>query len=220
MRRSRGPKTAIRGFAQTPAIRTRRALSPTQCEADRLLDGVLKDAGRNVAAKCLAYLHVTGGLTLPRLKALCASTGLVSSGRARMLLIYLQHLGYARPAQRREALDWDRDDGAEVVGLRAEAFRISYAARDAEEIPGDVERSAQSASGLMTEWIMSRSRTTTSSARSARLLEEGPISRLATTSCALASSGAKREDRARPPRAATAGSAPVLTPTRRRTATH
>lgn len=73
-----------------------------QAERDRLLDGVLKDAGRNVAAKCLAYLHVTGGLTLPRLKALCASTGLVSPGRARMLLLYLQHLGYATPAPGRE----------------------------------------------------------------------------------------------------------------------
>lgn len=73
-----------------------------QAEADRALDAVLKDAGRNVAAKCLAYLHVTGGLTLPRLKALCASTGLVSPGRARTLLIHLQHLGYATPSPRRE----------------------------------------------------------------------------------------------------------------------
>ncbi|MGH8288063.1 MAG: hypothetical protein ACREV7_03425 [Steroidobacteraceae bacterium] len=74
-----------------------------QAEADRALDALLKDAGRNVAAKCLAYLHVTGGLTLPRLKALCASTGLVSPGRARLLLMYLQHLGYATPAPRCEA---------------------------------------------------------------------------------------------------------------------
>lgn len=74
-----------------------------QAETDPALDAVLKDAGRNVAAKCLAYLHVTGGLTLPRLKALCASTGLVSPGRARTLLIYLQHLGYATPSPRREA---------------------------------------------------------------------------------------------------------------------
>lgn len=73
-----------------------------QAAADRTLDTVLKDAGRNVAAKCLAYLHVTGGLTLPRLKALCASTGLVSPGRARTLLICLQHLGYATPAPRCE----------------------------------------------------------------------------------------------------------------------
>ena len=72
-----------------------------QAEADRALESVLKDAGRNVAAKCLAYLHVTGGLTLPRLKALCAETGLVSPGRARTLLIYLQHLGYATALPRR-----------------------------------------------------------------------------------------------------------------------
>lgn len=73
-----------------------------QAEADRALDALLKDAGRNVAAKCLAYLHVTGGLTLPRLKALCASTGLVSPGRARLLLMYLQHLGYAVPLPSRD----------------------------------------------------------------------------------------------------------------------
>jgi hypothetical protein len=74
-----------------------------QAEADRALDAVLKDAGRNVAAKCLAYLHMTGGLTLPRLKALCASTGLVSPGRARTLLMYLQHLDYARASPRCDA---------------------------------------------------------------------------------------------------------------------
>lgn len=45
---------------------------------------------------------MTGGLTLPRLKALCESTGLVSPGRARMLLFYLQHLGYAAPSAHRE----------------------------------------------------------------------------------------------------------------------
>ncbi len=74
-----------------------------QAQADRALDTVLKDAGRNVAVKCLAYLHVTGGMTLPRLKALCASTGLVSPGRARTLLLYLQHLGYAKVSSRRDA---------------------------------------------------------------------------------------------------------------------
>lgn len=63
-------------------------------DADRLLDGILKDAGRNVAALCAVHLHFTGGLTLPRLKALCASFGLVSSGRARALLLYLRYLGF------------------------------------------------------------------------------------------------------------------------------
>ncbi|MGH6676347.1 MAG: hypothetical protein ACRECE_09025, partial [Xanthobacteraceae bacterium] len=51
-----------------------------QAEADPALDGILKDAGRNVGAKCLAYLHVTGGLTLPRLKAFCASIRLAPQG--------------------------------------------------------------------------------------------------------------------------------------------
>lgn len=74
-----------------------------QAAADHALDSILKDAGRNVAAKCLAYLHVTGGLTLPRLKALCVETGLVSPGRARALLIYLQYLGYVTAAPRKEA---------------------------------------------------------------------------------------------------------------------
>jgi hypothetical protein len=63
-------------------------------DADRLLDGVLKDAGRNVAALSAVYLHFTGGLTLPRLKALCASFGFISAGRARALLLYLRYLGY------------------------------------------------------------------------------------------------------------------------------
>ena len=63
-------------------------------DVDRLLDGILKDAGRNVAALCAVHLHFTGGLTLPRLKALCASFGLVSPGRARALLLYLRYLGF------------------------------------------------------------------------------------------------------------------------------
>lgn len=66
-------------------------------ERDKALDGILKDAGRNVAAKCLAYLDVTGGFTLPRLKELCASIGMVSPGRARALLLYLRYLGYVSP---------------------------------------------------------------------------------------------------------------------------
>ena len=73
-----------------------------QADADPALDGILKDAGRNVAAKCIAYLHFTGGLTLPRLKALCASIGLVSPGRARALLLYFRYLGYVELSPRRQ----------------------------------------------------------------------------------------------------------------------
>ncbi len=68
-------------------------------DADLALDGILKDAGRNVAALCAVYLHVSGGLTLPRLKTLCAGFGLASPGRARALLLYLRYLGYVGPAQ-------------------------------------------------------------------------------------------------------------------------
>ncbi|MGI9168777.1 MAG: hypothetical protein ACR2FH_01185, partial [Caulobacteraceae bacterium] len=48
-------------------------------------------------------LHVTGGLTLPRLKALCVAFGFSSAGRARAVLIYLHYLGYVElfPARRR-----------------------------------------------------------------------------------------------------------------------
>jgi hypothetical protein len=64
--------------------------------ADKALDGVFKDAGRYVAALWAIYLHVSGGLTLPRLKEICASSGFVSPGRARALLLYLRYLGYIR----------------------------------------------------------------------------------------------------------------------------
>lgn len=65
---------------------------------DRTLDGIFKDAGRYVAAMWSIYLHVSGGLTLPRLKAICASSGFLSPGRARALLLYMRYLGYVEPA--------------------------------------------------------------------------------------------------------------------------
>jgi hypothetical protein len=84
------------------AVRTFAANMLAAGDEDRLLDGILKDAGRNVAALCAAHLHYSGGLTLPRLKALCASFGLVSPGRARALLLYLRYLGYVEPKAERE----------------------------------------------------------------------------------------------------------------------
>lgn len=66
-------------------------------DADPFLDGILKDAGRTLAAMCSIYLHLSGGLTLPRLKALCVSFGVISPGRARTLLIYLRYLQYVEP---------------------------------------------------------------------------------------------------------------------------
>ncbi len=72
-------------------------------DADKTLEGIFKDAGRYVAALGAISLHVTGGLTLPRLKALCVAFGFSSAGRARALLNYLLYLGYVElfPARRR-----------------------------------------------------------------------------------------------------------------------
>ena len=61
--------------------------------SDKAVDGIFKDAGRYVAAMCAASLHGEG-ITLPRVKQLCAGFGMLSSGRARALLIYLRYLGY------------------------------------------------------------------------------------------------------------------------------
>lgn len=65
---------------------------------DKALDGIAKDVGRYVGAQWAIYLHVSGGLTLPRLKEVCAMSGLLSPGRARAVLIFLRYLGYVVPA--------------------------------------------------------------------------------------------------------------------------
>lgn len=66
--------------------------------SDRGVQGIFKDAGRYVAAMLAIYLDVSGGLTLPRLKTLCAAFGMLSPGRARALLLYLRYLRYVEPA--------------------------------------------------------------------------------------------------------------------------
>ena len=76
------------------AVRRFAANMLAESDRDPVLDGILKDVGRNVAAVCAAYLHMSGGLTLPRLKALCAGFGTLSAGRARALLIYLRYLKF------------------------------------------------------------------------------------------------------------------------------
>lgn len=62
--------------------------------SDAALDGIFKDAGRYAAAMWGFYLHEDGGLTLPRLKAASAKSGLLSAGRARAQLRFLEHFGY------------------------------------------------------------------------------------------------------------------------------
>lgn len=63
---------------------------------NRVLDAIFKDAGRYFAAMWGFALHENGGLTLPRLKAVCERSGLLSPGRARSLLEFLQHCAYIR----------------------------------------------------------------------------------------------------------------------------
>ncbi|WP_304170926.1 hypothetical protein [Phenylobacterium aquaticum] len=63
-------------------------------ETDRDLDSLFKDAGRYAATLWALYLHAGDDLTLPRLKVICARTGLLSPGRARALLQLLEHLGF------------------------------------------------------------------------------------------------------------------------------
>lgn len=74
-----------------------RALAANMLDAaaqDEELDGIFKDAGRYVAAMWAITAHLTDGLTLPRLKDVCAASGWLGPGRARALLIYLRYLGY------------------------------------------------------------------------------------------------------------------------------
>lgn len=71
---------------QAPAYpRAVRRLIRTMLEAaadDPALDGIFKDAGRKVAALAVAHLHMSGGISLPRLKSLIVEFGLASPGRA------------------------------------------------------------------------------------------------------------------------------------------
>ena len=66
--------------------------------SDRGSDGIAKDGGRYVATSWALYLHATGGLTLPRLKEMCAASGVLSPGRARAVLLFLRYLRYIEVA--------------------------------------------------------------------------------------------------------------------------
>lgn len=65
--------------------------------SDKTLASISKDAGRYVVAMWSMYLHVSGGLTLPRLKEICAASGFLSPGRARAMLLFMRYLGYVEP---------------------------------------------------------------------------------------------------------------------------
>jgi len=61
---------------------------------DAALDAIFKDIGRYIVTMCAIYLHMRGGTTLPRLKAMLNIRSYVSPGRARAVLHFLCHLGF------------------------------------------------------------------------------------------------------------------------------
>lgn len=99
------PTAALATLIAHPALgRAVKMLAANMLEVaarDRVLDSLFKDAGRYVAAMWALYLHDTGGLTLARLKEVCARSGLLSPGRARALLLFLEHLGFVERAAAR-----------------------------------------------------------------------------------------------------------------------
>ena len=79
-----------------------RALAQSTLDAgarDETLLGIFKDAGRYLAAMWAIQLHLSGGLTLARLKDLCARSTFLSPGRAQALLLYMRYLGYIVPVR-------------------------------------------------------------------------------------------------------------------------
>jgi hypothetical protein len=79
------------------AARALAAKMVAHAQSDPTFDGVHKDAGRFIAGCWAVSLHASGGLSLPRLKAACASSGVMSPGRARAILQFLLFLRYIEP---------------------------------------------------------------------------------------------------------------------------
>lgn len=74
-------------------------------DGNRILNQVMNDRGRVVFGMLAFYLHFTrdpadpaSGLTAARMKALCAETGLCSTGRGTAMLLLMRYAGYLAPA--------------------------------------------------------------------------------------------------------------------------
>jgi hypothetical protein len=95
------PETTLSRLTADPrlpaAIRTLAVNGLEASANNKALDGICKDAGRYFTAMLVVYLHASGQLTLPNLKAYCATTKLLSPGRARALLSYLRYLKFIDP---------------------------------------------------------------------------------------------------------------------------
>lgn len=68
-------------------------------DADTVTSGALRDMGRFVAGMMALYLHASGGLTLTRLRAVCAEVGISGRGRAMAILTMLRVIGYVTAAE-------------------------------------------------------------------------------------------------------------------------
>jgi hypothetical protein len=102
--------------------------SLTLAAQDKRVDGIFKDIGRYAASIWAIYLHFTGGLTLPRLKEVCARSKVLSPGRARALLIYLQLLGYVKVLPKSEAGPKQYTPSALLIGTMKAQSRIGLEA--------------------------------------------------------------------------------------------
>lgn len=107
-----GLRVALRRRPEYPAAARRLAANMlADAEADPALGGLLRDAGRTVAALSAvglgavgpgavglsaSGLGASGGLTLAGLKSFIAGFGLVSAGRAQALLNLMLHLRYVQ----------------------------------------------------------------------------------------------------------------------------
>jgi len=74
-------------------------------QGNRILNQVMNDRGRVVFGALALYLHFSrdpdeaaNGLTAARMKALCAETGLCSTGRAAAMLLLMRYAGYLATA--------------------------------------------------------------------------------------------------------------------------
>lgn len=75
-----------------------------QYSGSRLLNGLINDRGRSAVALLSLYLHrsarpgdARSGLTVSRLKAICADQGIASPGRIEALLVLMRAAGLLKP---------------------------------------------------------------------------------------------------------------------------
>ena len=104
-REGRDPTPAAQDIVARPgfafAARELARVLLTTTDRDPALAAIFKDAGHYVVAMWTLYLHESGGVTMPRLKALCEESGYMSAGRSRVLLQLLQHIACVAPASAR-----------------------------------------------------------------------------------------------------------------------